>query len=499
MTRRSSLRSGWSRNGPRRAIVDIGSNTVRLVIYDGPLRVPRPLHNEKVTARLGRDLATTGRIADAAAEQALAALARFALLVEEMEVADVEVVATAAVRDAENGPEFLNAVRGLGFAPRLLSGEEEAEASAQGVLGAFPGATGMVADLGGGSLELVPVDGAAPQAGISLPLGTLRLPPLREKGDAKFGAKVAKMLKEAELSRIKGQTLYLVGGSFRAFGQYAMIRAQSPLEDAHGYIVDADEALSLARTLADSSVKALNDFGRISSSRRETLPDTAALLAVLCRELKPDTIRICAWGLREGLLFRRLGPETRSGDPLVTDVAAFTAERGGSPRLATMIAGWSAAVRKDGGYAGESLHLAAILLTLASRDIEPNLRRQHVLDWALRKRWMAILPAERAMLASALLAAIRAEPVPDDVAAMASERQLREGRIWGLAVRLCQRLGGASIGSLVASDLSIEDGTLVLTLNRRLLPLYGEGTAKDLANLADALRLKPEMRVGAVE
>src|SRR5690606_21586095 len=176
----------------RRAVIDIGSNTVRLVVYDGPQRVPRTMWTEKDVARLGPDLAETGRIPAEASEQALAALARFALLTRELGVTDVQTVATAAARDAENGGEFLERVRALGLAPQLLNGEEEAIAAAYGVIGAFPDARGTVADLGGGSLELVAVEDGACRDGATLPLGTLRLPALRAKEAPGFKRAVKK-------------------------------------------------------------------------------------------------------------------------------------------------------------------------------------------------------------------------------------------------------------------------------------------------------------------
>ncbi len=171
----------------QRAIIDIGSNTVRLVVYGGPPRAPVVLFNEKVAARLGRDIAATGMLADVAMDAAIGGLRRYALLLEEWGVETVDVVATAAVREAGNGDDFLARVRALGFAPKLLAGAQEAYASAMGVIGAFPGASGIAADLGGGSLELIGFTDGTPGTGISLPLGTLRLPQYRGGGDEADG------------------------------------------------------------------------------------------------------------------------------------------------------------------------------------------------------------------------------------------------------------------------------------------------------------------------
>jgi exopolyphosphatase/guanosine-5'-triphosphate,3'-diphosphate pyrophosphatase len=174
---------------PARGIIDIGSNTVRLVIFGGPPRAPAVLHNEKIQARLGKGVAETGRLSEKGMKLALTSLARYAAILRLHRVEDVQCVATAAVRDAPNGGEFLDRVRDLGLSPRLLSGEEEAVGSAHGVLSAFPGAHGIVGDLGGGSLELIDIADDRCTHGTSLPLGTLRLPALREEGGASSPAR----------------------------------------------------------------------------------------------------------------------------------------------------------------------------------------------------------------------------------------------------------------------------------------------------------------------
>ena len=168
-------------------IIDIGSNSVRFVAYGGAARVPSSLFNEKTMAALGRGLTTGGELDEAAMEQTLEALARFRALGKEMGLKKLHTVATAAVRDASNGPAFLKRVAALGLRPRLLSGAEEAEYSGLGVISGNPRAHGIVADLGGGSLELVGVARGAAGEGVSLPLGVLRV-----GADARPGATIAR-------------------------------------------------------------------------------------------------------------------------------------------------------------------------------------------------------------------------------------------------------------------------------------------------------------------
>lgn len=274
---------------PTRAIIDIGSNTVRLVIYGGPPRAPTVLHNEKVSARLGKGVAETGKLAAKAATTALAALARYATLLDLKGVRQIDVVATAAVRDAQDGAEFLDRVRALGFQPRLLSGEEEAVASAMGVIGAFPGAIGVVADLGGGSLELVDIDRQSSRHGVSLPLGTLRLAPLRAKGEREFVRHVEAVLGGADWSVPHSPTLYLVGGSFRSFARYALLQGQWPSDDPHGFEIGAAAAAELARRLIRAKPEAPLVVPGIGASRLASLPDAAMLLLALINTLAPSS------------------------------------------------------------------------------------------------------------------------------------------------------------------------------------------------------------------
>jgi exopolyphosphatase/guanosine-5'-triphosphate,3'-diphosphate pyrophosphatase len=477
-----------------RAIIDIGSNTVRMVIYGGPRRAPEVLHNEKVTARLGKGVAETGLLTDKASAQALAALARYRTLLSLKGVEQVEVVATAAVRDARNGEAFLGKVRAMGFAPRLLSGEGEALTSAHGVLGAFPRAKGIVGDLGGGSLELIDATPEGCTHGVSLPLGTLRLPAMRAEGDAAFAQSIARALAKADWQFEPGQTLYLVGGSLRAFARFAMARLEWPVDDPHGFELDASEALRIATALAKRKPETLPPLFGVSGSRLSALPDTAALLGVLIRKLKPARLVFSAWGLREGLLCEGMPELVLGQDPLVAGAAAFAADYGISSQTAAMVTGWtSAASLADGSERRERLRLAATMLCLASATVEPNLRADLARDWALRKRWVGANARDRGMLAAAMIANAGRLETPPEFARLIDAAQLREAQAWGLATRLCRRFSGATTDGLSGSTLTRQEGALVLTVQPHLTTLMNEGVERDLKALATHLGLRSEV------
>ena len=487
------LREEWTR--PERAVVDIGSNTVRLVIYGGALRAPEPVLNEKVAAKLGRELAETGAIPNKAAEAALAALRRYRALLWDHGVKQVDVVATAAVREATNGAEFLEKVREIGLTPRLLSGEEEAHASATGIIAAFPGAKGVVADLGGGSLELVSVDQGRVQSGQSLPLGTLRLSALRAQGTASFRRTVHRTLAEAGWAAEHPGPLYMVGGTWRALAKYAMLRLGHPLSDPHGLTLATAEAERMAKKLATADRESLKAVSGLSAMRASALPDAAALLRAMLAEIKPTELVFSSWGLREGLLYQRLGAAARKQDPLLTGIAHFTAPRGGAISRAAMVAGWTSDVLRSQDSHSERLRLAATLLALTARGLEPNLRTRHALGWALHKRWIGVDMAGRARMAAALIGACGKPGLPAELLALTDEALLHEAICWGLAVRLCCRIGGASGHSLAGSALFVEGDRMVLAFDRSGADLLGEVVRADLDLLAGWCGLTGEVRI----
>ena len=493
--RRRESRDGTSGgSGGERAIIDIGSNTVRLVVYGGTMRAPTVLLNEKVTAKLGREIAATGTLAEEATALALRGLARFALLLADLGIRDVETVATAAVRDAANGPAFVAESQKLGLSPRVLSGEEEALLSAHGVIGAFPDARGVVADLGGGSLELVRVEGGRTEGASTLPLGTLRLPDHRKGNRAQMRKSLDKAIRKAGWDLAanapeQNGALYCVGGTWRAMAVYAMAAQGYPLSDPHGFAIDAAAAQALAASLAASEGEALKARERISSMRAEKLPDAAVLLQALLARLAPEKVVFSSWGLREGLLYDRLPEHGKAQDPLLAGVAVFATGRGTSPQLATRMAAWTLDAAPARAHGSERLRLAATMLALAGMQIEPNIRLPQAINWALHKRWIGIDGKGRAMLAAAIAANGNQLNLPAEVRALASEEALEEAVRWGLALRLARRLGAQSRRSLEASRLVVEEGALVLQLAQSHAALFGQPTEKDMKLLAGRLGL----------
>ncbi|MFW5633648.1 MAG: Ppx/GppA family phosphatase, partial [Erythrobacter sp.] len=429
-------------------------------------------------------------------------LRRFVLLLEDLEIEDVECVATAAVRDASNGPEFVEALRALGLRPRVISGEEEGRLSAMGVAGAFPGASGIVADLGGGSLELVRLAKDETSAAASLPLGTLRLPDFREDdlvggGSKDVRADMRKALEKtlrkagwgeesfaAGATEGEGRTLYLVGGTWRAMAVFAMQEQGHPLSDPHGFELAREEADALAKRLAALGPDELKPRDRISSMRAEKLPDAAVLLLALIARLAPERLVFSSWGLREGLLYDRLAPHGKVQDPLLAGISVFATLRGAPPPLSARVAAWTVDAAPARRHGSERLRLAATMLALASMQIEPNIRLPQAIDWALHKRWIAVDGKGRAMMAAAIAANGNRTDLPQEIRDLAGAEAIAEAQVWGFAIRLARRLGARSRRSLQVSRLLVEQGTLVLRLAESHQALFGVSTEKDMKLLA---------------
>jgi exopolyphosphatase/guanosine-5'-triphosphate,3'-diphosphate pyrophosphatase len=473
------------------AIIDIGSNSVRLVVYSGATRIPSVIFNEKVLAGLGRGVGETGAIAPQAGQRALAALERFRLLVGQMKVVRTRTVATAAVREASNGAAFLGRVRRLGFDPRILSGEEEGKRAGQGVLSAIPDAEGIVGDLGGGSLELVEVSGGRVRRSASLPLGVLRLDAVVEKGS--FAKRVAKAVAAAGFeSACAGRPFYMVGGSWRALARLEMALTRHPLPVTHQHAMAATRPRELRETLARTDKADVQDIPSVSVSRFPTLPNANLLLEALVGALAPGRLVVSSFGIREGLLFDELAKEVRALDPLIEAAREAGAGLGRFAQHGDLLDAWIAPAFDDDARSAR-LRLAACLLADIAWAAHPDFRAERGIDMALHGNWVAIDAPGRVMLAQALFCNFgggRDLPYPD-IAALCSPGELKRASAWGLAMRLGQRLSGGVVVGLQKSRLSRDGDALKLHVAAEIKTLRGEIVERRLKVLAGALGLQP--------
>ena len=477
------------------AIVDIGSNSVRLVVYSGATRIPSIIFNEKVMAGLGRGLSGGGGLPEEAQERALAAIARFRLLLAQMGVVRSRIVATAAVRDASNGAAFLDRVRALGVEPEVLSGEDEGTMAGLGVLSSIPAADGIVADLGGGSLELVDVAEGRVRHSASLPLGVLRLGAFSEKGALRRTVEES-LERTGFAGRGKGRVFYMVGGSWRTLARIDMHLLGHPLPIVHQYEMAPGRPREILPAIDALDRAGAARIHSLSMSRLPTLPAATRLLRALTERLKPERLVVSSFGIREGLLYADLSAGTKAHDPLIEAAREAGTGLGRFAQHGKLLDRWIGAVFDD-PPALARLRLAACYLADVAWQAHPDFRAERGLDMALHGNWVGIDPAGRVMLAQALYCSFGGgRDLPDGkLSALCTEDALTRASRWGLAMRLGQRLSGGAAAGLERSRLTSWGGRLVLSLEREHSALFGEAVDRRLKTLASALGLKPELAI----
>jgi exopolyphosphatase/guanosine-5'-triphosphate,3'-diphosphate pyrophosphatase len=478
----------------RVAIIDIGSNSIRLVVYERANRSPLPVFNEKVLCGLARDLDVTGRLYAPGVDMALANIERFAVLARNMEVARLDLLATAAVRDAADGADFVRRVEALtGLETRIISGEEEARLSGLGVMCGIPVVDGVMGDLGGGSLELVGLSGSTLGPSTTLPIGPLRL--MTAGRDPRRAVEQA-IGEVAWLERFRGRTFYPVGGAWRAFARLHMEKTGYPLHIIHQYAIPADQVRDLAQIIASQSPKSLEKMMGVSRRRLDSLPLAALALGRLVMALRPRQVVFSAFGLREGFYFSQLPPEEKARHPLI----AFAEDEGAHWRrfalTPTEIFDWLTPI-----FAGEStservMRLAAAHLSDIGWDDHPDYRSAMAYERVLQLPAPGMDHRERATLALAM--AWRYDSNLKDrtmatVQAVTDADARSFARRLGTALRLAYNLSGGAPGLLSRIALRRSDKVIELVVPTPLRNQLGDVTGRRLAAVAAAFDLRHEV------
>ena len=489
-------------HGPPVGVIDIGSNSVRLVVYEGLTRSPTPIFNEKVLAGLGREVQTTKLLAPDAVDKALAALRRFRTLCDRIDVPSLWVVATAACRDAKNGKAFVDeAERICRTRIEVISGKREAELSALGVVSGFHRPDGIMGDLGGGSLELTDVRGHRVQPGITLPLGGLALQDVSKKSIKKAEKLVKKALGEVRLLEGgKGRSFYAIGGTWRSLARLHMWQKGYPLHVMHGYVIPAKEAYEFSGLVHRVDTETLSQIEAVADARRPLLSYAALVLEHLIDMARPKDIVISALGVREGLLYSMLDAEERREDPLIAAAQELNVLRSRSPAHGQELITWTNRFMASTGIEETAeerrLRHAACLLGDIGWRAHPDYRGEQSLNIIANAAFVGIDHPGRAYLALAVFfrhVGLIDEEVSPRLRELASTRVLDRARVLGAALRVAYLVSASTTGVLPKTPMVVERGRLVLRFENGLKTLAGERVFVRLRQLARLIGREPVM------
>jgi exopolyphosphatase / guanosine-5'-triphosphate,3'-diphosphate pyrophosphatase len=480
------------------AVIDIGSNSVRLVVYEAMARSLTTLFNEKTLCGLGREVQTTGLLAPDAVAKALTSLRRFRALCRVMKVGRVYAIATAACRDATNGADFIaRAERICGVKIEILSGPREAKLSALGVISGIHRPDGIVGDLGGGSLELIDVRGNRVRSGVTLPLGSLALQDLSHKS-LKRAERIVRgeLTGLAQLKSGRGRAFYAVGGTWRALARIHIIQSEYPLRVMHGYSIPAQDALDFAQRLRRLVVaNMLADIEVVADARRPLLAYAALVLEYIIRVARPKTIVFSTFGVREGLLYAKLPQPERHEDGLICAAQTLNELLSRSARHAQELIEWTdrlvrvAKLRET--EEDRRLRHAACLLSDIGWRVHPDHRGEETLSLITNGNFGSISHQGRAFVALSVFfryAGLSEENQPPlIVQELVPPAMLERARVLGAAFRVAHLISAARPGVLPATHFRSNGRKLMLVFEHRLVDLVADRVGSRFRQLARLL------------
>jgi exopolyphosphatase/guanosine-5'-triphosphate,3'-diphosphate pyrophosphatase len=485
------------KRGASVAVIDIGSNSVRLVVYEALARSLIPIFNEKTLCGLGREVQSTGLLAPDAVDKALTSLKRFRALCRVMQVGRVFAIATAACRDASNGPDFIaQAERICAVEIEIISGPREARLSALGVISGIHHPDGIVGDLGGGSLELIDVRRNTVRSGVTLPLGGLALQDLAQKSLKRAERIVQEAIDDVpQIKAGRGRAFYAVGGTWRALARIHIIQSGYPLQVMHGYSIPAADALDFARRLRRlAAANLLADIEVIADARRPLLTYAALVLEHIIRVAKPKTIVFSTFGVREGLLHEKLSEKERVKDGLICAAEELNQLMSRSARHARELIAWSdtfvRVVRLRETEEDRRLRHTACLLSDIGWRVHPDHRGEQTLSLVVNGNFGAISHEGRAFVGLSVFyryAGLSEENQPPlTMQELVPPAMLERAKVLGAMFRVAHLISAARPGVLPATHFRTQGRNLMLVFEHRLGDLVADrvgGRFKQLARL----------------
>src|SRR5581483_3260813 len=473
---------------------------------------PTPIFNEKVLCGLGRQVGSTGHLGKESVDCALEALTRFKAIARILGVKNVRAIATAACRDASDGPDFIaRGERALGAKIQILSGQREAELAASGIMMGFRSPDGFAGDLGGGSLEIIEVKAEALRQSITLPLGGLRL---IDAADGRIDNAIE--IADQQIARVtwldsgRGRAFYAVGGTWRAVARLHMERTGYPLRVMHGYTMPTEEAIDFCEEIRKAKkLSAIPGMDEVSRQRREVLPYGALVLERLLKKLEPSAVHFSVFGIREGLVYSLLSEAERNKDPLISFCEEYAELRSRSAEHARELCAWTDALFEPPGpketEEERRLRHAACLLSDISWRAHPDYRGEQSLNLIAHAALGGIDHPGRVFLALSSYfrhTGTSGDPegesrdkLSERLKAIVPKKLYRRSRIIGAAIRAAHMLSIGRPGIIDETPVSYERNKLVLTIPRAYAALDGERLRRRFGALAELLEREPDIRV----
>ena len=482
----------------RVGVIDVGSNSVRMIVFDGAARSPAYFYNEKIMCALGQGVSETGRLNPEGRVRAISAIARFAALAQGLGIDPLSAVATAAVRDADDGADFCAEVeQKTGVQVTTIDGDEEARLSAQGVLLGWPGSYGLVCDIGGSSMELALLDEGKVGRRTTSALGPLKL------RDLKGGKKAVKAHIAEAVDRLfedmgapQGKRLFLVGGSWRAIAKLDMLRKDYPLTVLHEYRMTARDISRTRDMIAKADLQELRSISRVSEARMALVPLASLVLSRILKVFKPKDITVSSYGIREGLLYEQMPQGLRDRDPLIEACRFAEAKDARVPGFGRALYDFITPLFPRANWQKARIIKAACLLHDVSWRAHPDYRAEATFDNATRANLGGLKHRERVFLGRALMyrySSKRPGGRFEELEALLTPEELAEAEVLGRAMRFGAMLWLHADTVPGKMRYRPRKGLLELRLTKAAAPLYGEVADARFKALAGALEAEPSI------
>ncbi len=481
--------SNSPKNDGRIGIIDIGSNSIRLVIYDQQKRSPVPIYNEKVMCALGKGLSTSGVLNPEGVELARSALRRFLAMGRNMEITSLYVMATAAMRDARDGEGFARYLEHTyDIDVDIISGKKEARLGAYGVCSSMYKPRGITGDLGGGSMELVRVEDGHIEDHTSVALGSLRMVD-ESKGDRdKLKKLIDKRFRELTwLDDNKAENFYAIGGSFRALARMHMAATNYPLRILHEYTVDAKDFYKFVSEIGVMSLEKLEKFPGGAKARAGALPGAAMIIERIIEAADPKNIVFSASGIREGYLYEKLSPYIRAQDGLLASCTEFASHGGRSTAYGNELYTWMYPLVQNESEEERRLRLAFCLLSDIALHIHPEYRAEWAFNRILFSALTGLSHRERVRLALTMYHRYQFKLKENWPAlSLLTPYDRARAKLVGSAANLAYHLSGGIAGNLMNTAFVINEDNLSLQLSGSMQDVMGEAVRKRIDGVAEA-------------